>query len=250
MILIFSYSTKIGDYKDNDFYLSFYKISMKIAKDLGYTIKFYGCEYALNFLKEFYDESVDVSNENFILTDDLKIFIHQNEPCGAITIDGDLFLYKKLSIDSEKDISIDRDEYIYHRRSKKYREYLPFFFKYDLSSINYFDKENDTALNVGILRFKNQKIKDLFISEYYKFRKLYLDIIEPKEHLLKNKKTISIIICQYLFNCISKIENIQIDYCYKENDYKHYIGQSKKHFKKELDKLFTEHNIQLEKHIL
>lgn len=226
MTLIFSYSTLIGDYPNNDFILNFYKLSMAIAKEKGHGIKFYGCSYSLNYLKGYYDEFVDVSDKNFILTDDLKIYIHTVEPCNSVTIDGDIILYDKLTIDYNKDISIEKFEPARNPKSRGIKKTLKNFDRYDLSDVKYYSPTNDKILNVGILRFRNEEIKKYFIDGYYNFREYYLKNIEPKEDLMRRER-VCVVLCQFYFNCIAVNNNISIEACNETNLYKHYMGPHK-----------------------
>ena len=98
MKLIYGYSTKMGNYDDNDWILLLFKASITRSKQLGYTIKLYGCNFAYDKLKDVIDEYVDITNEEFILTDDLKLYIHSKEDLNCITIDGDIILEHKLDL--------------------------------------------------------------------------------------------------------------------------------------------------------
>ena len=112
MTLIYSYSKHIGDYTDTEHILKIYKVSMLRAKKLGYSIKLYGCNFTLNFLEGFYDSCVNVNNIEFLITDDLKMYIHSVEPAGAITFDGDIILNSNLHLDMQSDIIFERKEKI------------------------------------------------------------------------------------------------------------------------------------------
>ena len=90
--LTYCFTTKFGKYKNNDYILTFYKLSMTRAKEFGHTISFYGCKYSIDFLKGYYDNCVDISNKKFELVDDLKLYVHETGDIDTITIDGDLIL--------------------------------------------------------------------------------------------------------------------------------------------------------------
>lgn len=234
MTLIFSFSTHIGDYKggrytkdnETDHVLKLYKISMERAKSLGHKIKFYGCDYSLNYLKDYYDVFANVENVEFEITDDLKIYVHTQEPAGSITFDGDIILHSKLSVDETSDIVFEQKE----RLQQCHRDILNIFKKYKMDEVfSDFSFDPKLVFNVGILRFKTEDIKNLFIDSYYKVRKYYLTNIEPTEKLITQGIIVSTIICQYYFTNICEKNNTNYNFTkdYKSNKYKHYFGSLK-----------------------
>ncbi len=228
MKLIYSYSTKMGNYDDNDWILLLFKASITRSKQLGYTIKLYGCNFAYDKLKDVIDEYVDITNEEFILTDDLKLYIHSKEDLDCITIDGDIILEHKLDLSKKCDIFFERKGQVKNSKSiTKFQKYLNVFKKYDVeSNINYFNYDVHYACNMGILKFNNQNIKDLFISSYYNFRKYYLDVIEPIENLTY-KNDPAIIVCEYMFACIIEQTTTKVKFCKDFNNYTHYMSNDK-----------------------
>jgi hypothetical protein len=241
MTLIFSFSTHIGDYiggrytKDNktDHILKLYKISMERAKSFGHKIKFYGCDYSLNYLKDYYDTFVNVEHVEFDITDDLKIYIHTQEPAGSITFDGDIILENKLSVDETSDIIFEqREEFVSDSpwQWETIFKMLNIFKKYKVDEVfPDFSFETRHLCNVGVLRFRTEEIKNLFIDSYYKFRRYYLTNIEPTEKLIPQGLIVSTIICQYYFTNICQKNNIKYSFTsdYKSNKYKHYLGNLK-----------------------
>ena len=246
MTLIYSYSKHIGDYTDTEHILKIYKVSMLRAKKLGYSIKLYGCNFTLNFLEGFYDSCVNVNNIEFLITDDLKMYIHSVEPAGAITFDGDIILNSNLHLDMQSDIIFERKEKISPSKFqnttiilnalKKYRKKL---------KIKHFNFNTRHFYNVGILRFKSEEIKNRFVSLYFKFRDYYISSIEPKENLIKNNYIVSVVISQYYFTCICNALNLNINFTinYKDNDYRHLFGTTK-YVKANYSPLFDELNIE------
>ena len=227
MKLIYSYSTKMGNYDDNDWIMRLYKAAIIRSKQLGYTIKLYGCEFAYDKLKEVVDEWVDISDEEFILTDDLKIYIHSKEGLDCITIDGDIILESNLKLPWDCDIIYEIKGIVKAKEVTKFQRYLNIFKDYDIeSNIKYFNYNTSYACSVGILKFNNDEIKQLFISTYYKFREYFLKNITSDNRLFK-KDDPAIIVCEYMFACL--LENT--DYIGKEcnpiNNYTHYMSLTK-----------------------
>ena len=227
MKLIYSYSTKMGNYDDNDWILLLYKASITRSRQLGYTIKLYGCDFAYSKLKDVIDEYVDITNEEFLLTDDLKLFIHSNEELECITIDGDIILESKLNLPTECDIIYERNGVVKAKQITKFERYLNVFKDYDVkSNIEYFKYELHYACSVGILKFNNKEVKELFLKTYYKFREYFLNKIKSDNRITK-KDDPAIIICEYMFACLLE----QTEYIGKEcnniNDYTHYMSLTK-----------------------
>tara|TARA_Y100000996_G_C22503489_1_gene635407 strand:+ start:128 stop:850 length:723 start_codon:yes stop_codon:yes gene_type:complete len=230
MNLAFSFSTKFNKYSKHNLLkptISWYKLSMQKAREFGHHIIFYGCDTMLNELDGYYDRGVDVSDKEFGLVDDLKLYVHEKEPIGTITIDGDLVLNKPLQIDESADMVIEMYE-----EGNSFRYYKPQFdfFKHNPSvenDIEYLDFNNKKACNVGILWFKDEKVRDLLINHYKKFQKYYFDNILPKGGWAKIKH--SAVVCQFYFYCLVKSYNIKVSTTknYGDNDYTHYIGKRK-----------------------
>jgi len=230
MTLIYSYSKHIGDYTDTEHILKIYKVSMLRAKKLGYKIKLYGCNFTLNFLEGFYDSYVNVDNIEFLITDDLKMYIHSIEPAGAITFDGDIILNSELHLDMQSDIIFERKEKISPSKFQNTTIILTALKKYRKKlKIKHFNFNTRYFYNVGILRFKSEKIKNTFVSLYFKFRDYYISSIEPKENLIKNNYIVSVVISQYYFTCICNALNLNINFTFNNeaNDYRHLFGTIK-----------------------
>lgn len=245
MNLIFSYSTHIGDYKggrytkDNktDHVLELYKISMEKAKNLGHGIKFYGCEYSLNFLKGYYEDSVSVEDVKFDITDDLKIYIHSKEPVGSITFDGDIILENKLQIDESADVVFEtKEDFVPDSiwQQESIFKIIDIFKKYKVDEVfENFSFEPQYLCNVGVIRFRTEELRKLFVESYYELKDYYLKNIEPTEKLISEGLIVSTIICQYYFTSICEKNNINYSFTneHKNNNYKHYYGHSKFHKK-------------------
>lgn len=245
MKLIFSFSTKIGDYgggrytKDDktDHVLELYKVAMERASNFGHEVKFYGCEYSLNFLKGYYQKSVSVEDTKFDITDDLKIYIHSKEPVGSITIDGDIILENKLEIDENSDVVFEtKEDFVPDSiwQQESIFKIIDIFKKYKVDEVfENFSFEPKHLCNVGIIRFRTEKIKNLFLKSYYELKDYYLENIEPNEKLISKGFIVSTIICQYYFTNICNQYNINYSFThnYKNNNYKHYLGHSKFHKK-------------------
>lgn len=225
MKLIYSFTTKMGNYTDNNWVVIYYKASILRARELGYKIKFYGCNFMYENLIDVIDEFVNIENEEFILTDDLKIFIHQKEGLDCVTIDGDIILESKLVLPEDCDVLFETK--LLNTKNPKFNRYMDVFKKYNTSEyINSFDYNGLHACNVGVLKFNNIHTKNLLINRYYEFRKWYLETIEPSENLTQWNDP-AIIICEYYFGRLLEKNNISYKFCRDFNDYTHYASELK-----------------------
>jgi hypothetical protein len=217
----------MGNYDDNDWIMLLYKAAITRSKKLGYTIKLYGCDFAYDKLKEVIDEWVDITDEEFILTDDLKIYIHSKEELDCITIDGDIILESKLKLPWDCDMVYEITGVVKSKTQTKFQRYLNIFKDYDIeSNIEYFNYNTSYACSVGILKFNNEEVKKLFISTYYKFRKYFIDNIKSDNRLVK-KDDPAIIVCEYMFACLLENTEYVGKECNKINDYTHYMSLTK-----------------------
>jgi hypothetical protein len=225
MKLVYSFTTKMGNYTDNDWVVIYYKAAMLRARELGYKIKLYGCNFMYESLIDYIDEFVSIEDEEFILTDDLKMFIHSKEGLDCITIDGDIILESKLILPDDCDVLFETK--LLNTKNQKFIKYLDIFKKYKtIEFINGFDYDGLSACNVGILKFNNIHTKNLLLNRYYQFRKWYLEVIEPTENLTQWDDP-AIIMCEYYFARIMDKNNISYKFCKDFNDYTHYASELK-----------------------
>ena len=228
MKLIYSYSTNMRNYKNNEWIMQLYRASIIRSKFLGYSIKLYGCKFAYDKLYDIVDEYIDITDREFILTDDLKIFIHSNEDLECITIDGDVILESKLKLPSECDVIYERTISVKSKSERVFEKYLNTFKPYDVEShVKYFNYDTPYICSTGILKFNNQFIKDTFLSAYYQFRDYFITNIKSQNQLYNNDNDLSVIICEYMLSCILMKTSHIGKACNQLNNYTHYISLTK-----------------------
>lgn len=247
MKLIWSFSSNIGNYDYNvEWIFQITKASMIRAKQLGHVINYYGCRQSYEVLKDYIDgEYVDVSDKDFKITDDLKIYIHTQEDLNACTIDGDIILNSPVRDIPQCDAWFDMRETrkdALHAKSRLligYLDMIDIFEKYPIKDIfPEWNPNNYCAVNVGFMKFNNPVIKQKVIDTYYRLRDYYLDIIEPQEDLVnktypvcKNGIDPSLVICQYMLGCLLINYNYQFRFAKSKThgtfDYEHYYGELK-----------------------
>ena len=191
----------------------------------------------MGFLKGYYEDSVSVEDIKFDITDDLKIYIHSKEPAGSITFDGDIILENKLEVDYNSDVVFEtKEDFVPDSiwQQESIFKIIDIFKKYKVDEVfENFSFEPQYLCNVGIIRFRTEKLKKLFVESYYELKDYYLKNIEPTEKLIPQGLIVSTVICQYCFTNICEKNNINYGFTlnYKNNDYKHYYGHSKFHKK-------------------
>lgn len=235
-----------------DYILDLYKFTMGKSKELGNEIIFYGDTKSIEYLKGYYDSSVCIDDVDIRFMDDLKMYIHSKEGLDCMTIDGDLVLHKNIE-------SNGGDVWFELKRRFDYKKFatdknVEYLYKYQLSFFRKIvDKvvdlnfECESYINVGLIKFNNQKVKDYFLDSFYKLRTLYINEVYSKMNELTipthpNMSIVpSLILTQYNFCCIAE-NNPSFDIRYyndlyvKDNPqnatytseyYHHFIGKSK-----------------------
>ena len=244
MTLIYSYITTIGDQTNFKSNMLGFSASMIRSKQLGYQIKLYGCQTTLDYLNGYYDIGVLVDSNQFVFTDDLKIYIHKNEDLNCITIDGDIILYERLNIPNDCDIIFDRRGKIKNKDfNSKYYKIFNILRNFNIEDdIKYFDFKGVDAFNVGILKFNNSEIKSNMLSSYDTIREYFYKNIYP---IIGDEMDLSVMFCEYYFSRIIKINNISTKYFSESSSYEHYFYNKKfsKKYKNDIEKILKNGNV-------
>ena len=235
--LFWSFDSRMSKYPVSEYQYDLYRASMVRAKSLGYEINFYGNNIAIEKLSSYIDNFYDITTKNFQIIDDLKLYIHTQHDLNCVTIDGDLILNERLKfIDNEtnkiffdfpetdKDI-LKEENNIYNGYGDLKRVLEKYNTKYYFPNINY---KNDIACNTGIIKFNDQKIKELLIHEFNGLKNYYLNHIYPYAN--ENFDTfnkIRFLIAQYHFGCIVRNLEIPVGFLKEHNDYNHFYGNKK-----------------------
>jgi hypothetical protein len=222
-------------YPDKGYILDLYKSSMARAKSLGYNVNFYGDTDSINIFSGILDRAYDISHKEFLVVDDLKLYIHSQHNLDCVTIDGDLILEDELKFpdpnsnhvyfdfpETKNDI-LKEENNIYNG----YGDLKMIFKKYNaMDYFPYFNYDNPFACNTGIIKFNDQETKNLFLSEFNKIQKFFAEKIQANEGDF-NFKQIRFIIAQYYYGCL--IKNLKIPACFLSgyNRYEHFYGNKK-----------------------
>lgn len=228
-----------------DYTYDMFYVSMKMAKDLGYSVILFGSSDVLSKLHGAYDLCYDVSNMNFFLYDDIKIHIFNtlngNDYC---IIDGDLFLFERLNFGDEFDEELTSNKLIFSYedfdvkpKEKIVIDAIQHFNSFNPKSIiPEWNNINLSSCNTGLLKWHGSNttndFKKYYIESYMKLRNWYLDRLDAmnKNELLKTNRTISShIICEHLLYQLVKHYKLGCLPMYKKrnNDYSHWKGPTK-----------------------
>lgn len=235
MILTYSFDTRLNLYEDTDWILDIYSACMLTAKKFKYTIRFFGDSKAYNKLSKYIDEYINIEDQRFKIVDDLKIYIHEVSDLNCITIDGDILLSHQLQFpNTNPEVVFEVAETrrnalkIENNFMSGYFSMVEIFDKYiDKSDFLHWNNNLRLCCNVGLIKFNCQDTKDRFILEYKKLRKLFLEEIEPKEHLKSKGCIPSIIISQYNFGLLTKHLGTKVSFLKDFNNYTHFYGKVK-----------------------
>jgi len=235
-----------------DYILDLYKFTMGLSKELGNEIIFYGDTKSIEYLRGYYDSSVCIDDVDIRFIDDLKMYIHSKEGLDCLTIDGDLVLHKNIESNGgdvwfELKRRFDYKKFATNRNVEYMYKYQLAFFRKIVDKVVDLNFECESYINVGLIKFNNQKVKDYFLDSFYKLRNLYINEAYTKMNKLKipshpNMGPVpSLILTQYNFACIEEnnpsfdvryyndlyVKENPKNATYKSEYYNHFIGDSK-----------------------
>jgi hypothetical protein len=243
-------NARIDHQKHSQFVYDMFYLSIKSAKDLGYHTVFYGTHESTEIIGKWVDEVHDLTNiVPYILYDDIKVWIWYNEP-NATTIDGDVFLYKKiifkspedlidtLSLSDSTDLSKLEWDTPYTSKSQpitlryenfdkippsfQAKEALKYFNSLNPKNIiPEWDYANTSSFNTGIINWNkfDHDFKKYYCESYSRLRKWYLDKVGE---IKGNPSVISHFICEHLLYQLIKYYGKSAD-CLKNNIDNHYV---------------------------
>lgn len=238
--LFWSLDTRMNFYSDAEYIVKLYKASMLRAKNLGYEINFYGDSTAISLFKNEIDTFYDISDYQFNVVDELKLYIHSQHDLSCVTIDGDLILKEPLKFPEAENTHVyfefpeTKNDILQEKNNifNGYGDLKRIFRKYNVKQeFKHFNYDNFFACNTGLIKFNNQTTKQLFISEFHKIKEFFNNNIKPVEELNSSNsfalKQIRFIIAQYYFGCLAESLNIPILFLNNHNSYDHFYGNKK-----------------------
>ena len=127
-------------------------------------------------------------------------------------IDGDLFLKRDLEIPpSNFGFELEfKDEFAL--------EYSKVFIHHGIHNVIPYWGLNKLSINLGLMYFNNDEIKNELVSEFKKVQKFYLDKIEPIYNYNEHGKQVSICGSQYFTSQFFEHRGIKPDFFNDGND--------------------------------
>jgi len=228
--LFFSFDRRLSTGKVTDYVYDLHKAALTVARKYGHEIVFYGDSTTLKALKGYFDHGISVDSQKFSLVDDLKVYIHQNNSLDCITVDGDLILQEPLRSYDYGDVWFEHIELNIQRPPYRvtYHPVLNEFRKEGAESkLKHLDLNFDGAVNIGIIKFNSQFIKDYLIDSYYKSREFYLNNIYPRYDMKAHGHVPSVVVSQFYWTCILDDLNADCKYYTNYANYDHFLGPLK-----------------------
>lgn len=229
----YSFDRRISLYDDVDYILDIYKASMiTFTRVHGLKPHLYADSKTLKYLKGYYDIGINIDKQNFTYVDDLKVWIHTQHDLSCITMDGDILFSERLQFPNEYNTQVyfeveETNSGALNPKNNIYNGYTSLrkiFKKYKIrETLPDYKYNNDSACNVGIIKFSCQETKDKLIQSYYNIRNFYHDNIRGDEEM-EEWFIPSIMLTQYYWGSVCKVNNIQTTFLKKFNSYIHLYG--------------------------
>lgn len=221
MKICFCFSIKLMQPDANlDSYLRMIHKAVNYALD-RHDVVFYTDEETLPLLKNIQIKKVLIDTDGFYYVDDFKVHLLSIVDSGDIIMDIDVFLWEKLELEDGYDLYIDykddsgRDWYQHHM------EYC------ERAGVRAtMDKFNDIVIdtpNIGIMQFRNDKLKQKYIDLYYRTRDI---LINYKGEFIY--QGLSVVLGQYTLGYLLHYGDYKVCTLQEsENRYRHFSGHEK-----------------------
>ena len=172
----------------------------------------YTDEQSKDTFKDYVDEVKIIEPREFVFLADLKFYVLEKEQGEFCCIDGDLFLKRDLEIPSS-DFGFElefKDQFAL--------EYSKVFIHHGIHNVIPYWGLNKLSINLGLMYFNNDEIKNELVSEFKKVQKFYLDKIEPIYNYNEHGKQVSICGSQYFTSQFLQHRGIKPDFFNYGND--------------------------------
>ena len=236
MKLIWSLANKNLTTPHNQYVYDMFYVSIQMAKDLGYETILYGTTDAIDKLGNYVDEIYNVDNTEYVLFDDLKIYIWKTRNDDYVTIDGDMFLYSPLVFNRNFKTFLSFDEVVKTPTTNNIEVGLETLnnLKSFTSLIPEWNVESKRSFSTNLIYWKeNNGLLQYFIQSYEKLRKWYFEnkntLVETTTELDSNKSLISHLICEHLLERLVDYYSLEYDEIRPNghNSYSHWQGGDK-----------------------
>lgn len=195
----------------------FLKLAIAMAKKQGYSVALYTDSTLLEEFTPLVDNIYQLTGRYKIWSQPKfeAIARHQGE---FLHIDHDLFMTDKLNIPPDGDIIIDYVEKSLYE--EYYKENIELLESYGVKDIfPEWQTHYTGALNIGVLGFRNDEIKKLYLDRYHKL----LNFIQDKTLV----GVISMVVGEWSLACIANYHDLNVVEMNKHNNYLHMYSKRK-----------------------
>jgi hypothetical protein len=235
MKLVWSLANRNPQYPHNQYVYDMFYLSAHLAKDLGYETVLYGTTDAIVRIGEYFDETHNTDNIEYVLFDDLKIHIWETRTDDYATIDGDMFLYSPIEFNTNPTIFLSFEQLIKNDIPNSVTDSLKLLNQFDITTlIPEWDISSKNSISTNLIRWKgNNGLLKYYIECYKNLRKLFLDnediVKKHNSELVNNKSLISHILCEHLLERLVIYYNLSYDEIKTnpKNSYSHWQGSEK-----------------------
>jgi hypothetical protein len=195
-------------------------------------IVLYTDEKSKNLLDDTFDNIKIIETSDVLFFDDLKfkVLYHLNE--DEMLCDGDLFLNKKLQISGDYDLMFDClfdiENSVNYEFYEYYRNVSKILVDHKITDTIPFYKNNlEKVINIGLLWFKDEKIKNKFLDFYFLQKNWIIkNELEKQYNFTKDFKN-SVTFSQYFLTLFVNEYKLKSQGFRDYSDYIHYSGSVK-----------------------
>jgi len=235
MKLVWSLANRNPQNPHNQYVYDMFYLSIHMAKDLGYETVLYGTSDAIVRIGEYVDEVYNTDDVEYLLFDDLKMYIWEDRTDDYATIDGDMFLFSQLKFNNNPNIFLSFDQLIKSDIQKSVNDSLDLLNKIEIINlIPEWNPLSKNSISTNLIRWKgNNGLLKYYIESYKKLRELFLEnetsIQKINSELSNNKSLISHILCEHLLERIISYYNLSYDELRNthKSSYSHWQGTEK-----------------------
>ncbi len=235
MKLVWSLANRNPQNPHNQYVYDMFYLSIHMAKDLGYETVLYGTSDAIVRIGEYVDEVYNTDDIEYLLFDDLKMYIWEDRTDDYATIDGDMFLFSQLKFNNNPNIFLSFDQLIKSDIQKSVNDSLDLLNKIEIVNlIPEWNPISKNSISTNLIRWKgNNGLLKYYIESYKKLRELFLEnetsIQKINPELSNNKSLISHILCEHLLERIVSYYNLSYNELRNtnKNSYSHWQGTEK-----------------------
>lgn len=222
-----------GGYHGEFIYDMFY-VSIHMAKDLGYKTELYGTSDAIEKLGKYVDKTYNIDFLEYIFFDDIKVYIWENRNDDYILMDGDMFLFTPLNLNTSKNPVLFCDTVVPPCNIDIVNKSFNFVNTLNIKSI--IPEWNDnfkTGISTNFIKWgDNPNFIKKYVNYYYILKNFF---IKNENYLTKFKELsfkdglISQILCEHLLKSLIDFYYLdvkEIKFNYK-NNYIHWQGEDK-----------------------